>query len=206
MTPHVKILSPVQAMRRAVMTGLCLMLLGGFAIIGAWPRLHIAHETVEDIGRVLIAACILGRCWCTLYIGGRKGETLVLVGPYSIMRNPLYFFSFVGAAGVGAQTGSMLVALLCTLVVWAVFRVTVAKEERFLLERHGAPYAGYLAGTPRFFPNLALWRPVDTVEVFPSRVIRTFLDGMLFVLPIPLIEGFEKLQEIGWLPVLMNLP
>lgn len=203
---HVRVLSPVQTARRAVLTGLVALLLGSFAVIGAWTRLDIAHESIEDVGRILIAVCILGRCWCTLYIGGRKGETLVSVGPYSLCRNPLYFFSFVGAAGVGAQTGSMLVALVCTVIVWVVFRVTVAKEEGFLLERHGEPYAAYLASTPRFLPNPALWKPVASVEVFPKRVVMTFLDGMLFVLSIPIIEGLEKLQEIGWIPVLLNLP
>jgi protein-S-isoprenylcysteine O-methyltransferase Ste14 len=181
-------------------------LLGGFAVIGAWTKLNIAHESVENVGRLLIGVCILGRCWCTLYIGGRKGETLVAVGPYSLCRNPLYFFSFVGAAGVGAQTGSMLVALVCTVIVWIVFRVTVAKEERFLLERHGEAYAAYLATTPRFLPNPARWEPVESVEVFPKRVVATFFDGMLFVLAIPIIEGFEWLQQIGWIPVLITLP
>ena len=203
---HVRVLSPVQTARRAVLTGLVALLLGSFAVIGAWTKLDIAHESIEDVGRVLIAVCILGRCWCTLYIGGRKGETLVSVGPYSICRNPLYFFSFVGAAGVGAQTGSMLVALVCTVVVWIVFRVTVAKEERFLLERHGEAYAAYLDATPRFLPNPSLWTSVQSVEVFPKRVVMTFLDGMLFVLSIPIIEGLEGLQHIGWIPVLLNLP
>lgn len=103
----------MQTARRAVLSALAALLLGGFAVTGAWTHLNVAHESVEDFGRVLIAICILGRCWCTLYIGGRKGETLVSVGPYSLCRNPLYFFSFVGAAGVGAQTGSLLITLFC---------------------------------------------------------------------------------------------
>lgn len=203
---HVKVLSPMQAARRAVLFGLVALLLGGFAVTGAWPNLDVAHESVEDFGRVLIAICILGRCWCTLYIGGRKGETLVSVGPYSLCRNPLYFFSFVGAAGVGAQTGSLLITLFCTVLIWAVFRVVVSKEERFLLARHGQAYETYLTSTPRFLPNPALWKPVELVEVYPKRVVVTFLDGLLFVLSIPIIEGLEGLQDIGWLPVLLNLP
>jgi protein-S-isoprenylcysteine O-methyltransferase Ste14 len=187
-------------------TGVGVLLLGSFAVIGAWTNLDIAHETIENVGRVLIAICVLGRCWCTLYIGGRKGETLVAVGPYSICRNPLYFFSFVGAAGVGAQTGSVLVALICTVLIWIVFRVTVAKEEAFLIERHGEAYSAYLSSTPRFLPNPALWKPVASVEVYPKRVVATFMDGMLFVLAIPLIEVLEKLQHFGWIPVLITLP
>lgn len=196
----------MQAARRGILLGLAALLLGGFAVTAAWTNLQLAHEAVENLGRALIAVCILGRCWCTLYIGGRKGETLVSVGPYSVCRNPLYFFSIVGAAGVGAQTGSMLLMLFCAVLVWAVFRIVVSKEERFLLARHGAPYAQYLITTPRFLPNPSRWKSVETVEVFPKRVVATFLDGMLFVLPIPIIEGLEGLQHIGWLPVLLNLP
>lgn len=82
----------------------------------------------------------------------------------------------------------------------------VSKEERFLLERHGAPYEAYLAGTPRFLPKPSLWTPIEVVEVYPKRVVVTFLDGLLFLVSIPIIEGLEGLQHIGWLPVLLNLP
>ena len=196
----------MQTVRRAVLFVICALLLLDFAVTASWHRFRFEHETVENLGRLAIVACILGRCWCTLYIGGRKGETLVDIGPYSICRNPLYFFSFLGAAGVGAQTGSALVALVCLLVTWAVFRAVVSKEERFLLQRHGESYAEYLKSTPRFLPNPARWRSVESVEVFPKRVVNTFLDGLLFVAVIPVIEGMEKLQEMGVLPVLMNLP
>lgn len=203
---NVAVLSASQKLRRGVLAGLAVVLLAGFAVTSAWARFPLAHAAVEDIGRVLIVACVIGRCWCTLYIGGRKGETLVTMGPYSVCRNPLYFFSFLGAAGVGAQTGSMVVALICTFVTWGVFRALVVREEAFLLERHGEAYAAYLRSTPRFVPNPILWRPVECVEVIPRRVVATFLDAMLFVAAIPVIEGFEKLQEVGWLPVLLNLP
>jgi protein-S-isoprenylcysteine O-methyltransferase Ste14 len=43
----------------------------------------------------------------------RKIEELVTVGPYSVMRNPLYFFFILGGIGVGAQSGSVVVALIC---------------------------------------------------------------------------------------------
>ena len=39
------------------------------------------HEVLETLGLGLIAACILGRAWCTLYIGGRKAHELVEIGP-----------------------------------------------------------------------------------------------------------------------------
>ncbi|MBN8965496.1 MAG: isoprenylcysteine carboxylmethyltransferase family protein [Rhizobiales bacterium] len=66
------------------------------------------HEMIEWFGIVAIVTCILGRTWASLYIGGRKIEQFVTNGPYSVMRNPLYFFSILGAAGAGAQLGSVI--------------------------------------------------------------------------------------------------
>ena len=41
------------------------------------------HEYVEKFGIVAILLAILGRMWCTLYIGGRKSAEVVRNGPYS---------------------------------------------------------------------------------------------------------------------------
>src|SRR5690606_27834472 len=58
------------------------------------------HEYVEAFGGAAILLAILGRTWCTLYIGGRKSAEIVRGGPYSVTRNPLYVFSTIGAAGI----------------------------------------------------------------------------------------------------------
>jgi protein-S-isoprenylcysteine O-methyltransferase Ste14 len=170
------------------------------------PSGFAVHEMIEWIGIVLIVVCILGRTWCTLYIGGRKIEELVTDGPYSVSRNPLYFFSILGAAGVGAQLGSVAAGAVCAALAWLVFYVVVLQEERLLSARHGAAYANYLATVPRFLPNPALWRDLPTVTVRPPRVVRTFADAMLFLLAVPAAELFEYLQELHVLPVLLHLP
>lgn len=164
------------------------------------------HEMIEWVGIVLIVTCILGRTWCSLYIGGRKIDDLVTDGPYSVSRNPLYFFSILGAAGVGAQLGSGLAAVIFGVLAWIVFFVVVTQEEKLLAERHGHFYATYLAAVPRFLPHPSLWRDTPTVTVRPPRLVRTFADAMLFLLAVPLAELFEQLQELHVLPVLFRLP
>ena len=64
------------------------------------PYPHL-YALIEKAGLALIVICILGRTWCTLYIGGRKKRELINKGPYSVVRNPLYFFTTIGAAGIG---------------------------------------------------------------------------------------------------------
>ena len=44
------------------------------------------HEYVEWIGGALILIAILGRTWCTLYIGGRKSAEVVTRRP--LFRDP----------------------------------------------------------------------------------------------------------------------
>ncbi|MGE3145184.1 MAG: isoprenylcysteine carboxylmethyltransferase family protein [Pseudorhodoplanes sp.] len=165
-----------------------------------------AHEMIEWAGIVLIVVCILGRTWSSLYIAGRKIETLVLTGPYSVCRNPLYFFSIVGAAGVGAQTGSATMGLICGALAWFVFLIVVLQEERLLVGLHGDAYVHYLKTVPRFFPNPRLWHDEKTLTIYPPRVLMTFADAMVFLLAVPLAELFEKLREAGTIPTLLVLP
>jgi protein-S-isoprenylcysteine O-methyltransferase Ste14 len=199
-------LSAVQAARKVTLVVVLLVGLAAFAVTQGQGLGDQVHELVEKIGLALIVICILGRVWCSLYIGGRKVRDLIDNGPYSIVRNPLYVFSFIGAAGIGAQTGSIVVALVCTIACYVVFAVLVRTEEAALVKVHGETYTAYLRSTPRFLPNPSLWWDRDSLTVQPVRVMRTFADGLVFLLAIPVAEGLEYLQSIHVLPVLANLP
>lgn len=51
---------------------------------------------------------------------------VVTIGPYSISRNPLYLFNYAGAFGIGAQTGTLVIALLFVAIAMVVFHFTIA--------------------------------------------------------------------------------
>lgn len=194
----------IQIVRKIVLA------VGALSFVLMWALTSSAHaagsrEAIRWIGIAATVICILGRTWCTLYIGGRKIDQLVTIGPYSVSRNPLYFFTILGAAGMGVQHGSLLTGTVFCTFTWLVFRSVVLREESVLASLHGAMFASYVQSTPRFLPNPRLWRDVSPITVMPSKVIRTFGDGLFFLIPIPLDVAFERLQSNGTLPVLLRL-
>jgi protein-S-isoprenylcysteine O-methyltransferase Ste14 len=205
-SPDIGIASSVSTRKAVLSTAVAAAIV--FLLFGAsrWDDRGWVHEAIEWSGIILIALCIVGRTWCSLYIGGRKNLTLVTDGPYSVSRNPLYFFSIVGAVGVGAQVGSIAIALICGFIAWAVFMHAVLKEEHALLAAFADDYRRYLFGVPRLLPRLSLWRDLAVVEVRPRLVVTTFVDALVFLLAVPIAEGIEYLQDIGVLPVYIFLP
>lgn len=200
-------LTSVQSIRKAVL--LAAIVAGmGIVMVGdsRWPSGTFPHEAIEYVGFLLIVLCICGRMLCTLYIGGRKIETLVTEGPYSVVRNPLYTLSIIGATGAGAQLGSLVFALVTGVVAYLVFLLVIFKEEEMLSSRFGVTYAEYMKRVPRLFPKFSLWRDVDKVEVSPRLVRTTALDASVFLLAIPIAEAFEYLHDIGFLPTFIVMP
>lgn len=161
---------------------------------------------LEMGGVFLILVCILGRTWCTLYIGGNKKRELITAGPYSVVRNPLYVFTSIGAAGIGAQTGSALVTLLFAAGSLAIFAIVARQEEAFLAAAFPAEFADYAARVPRFWPRLSAWHEADEILVRPHLVRRTFLEACLFLLAVPVADLLSWLQRLAQLPVLLTLP
>lgn len=179
-----------------------------FLFVGGsrWPDGGWIHEGIEWVGLGLIVLCILGRTWCMIYIGGRKNQALVMEGPYSVTRNPLYFFSIIGAVGVGAQMGSFLAALVCGFVAWGIFLWTARREEAALAGAFGESYRAYVTQVPRFLPKFSLWQAPAQVVVQPRILLTTFMDALVFLVALPLAEGLEYLQDIGAIPVYVTVP
>jgi protein-S-isoprenylcysteine O-methyltransferase Ste14 len=196
-----------QHIRRMVLAALIVVL---FAVLlfgqSVFPPDTPPHETIEMVGILLIFLGVVGRLWSTLYIGGRKSSEVVTGGPYSITRNPLYVFSTVAAAGVGAQIGSITAALGFAILCAAAFHIVILREEKFLRYKLGAPFEAYMARVPRFFPKLSLYQEGDTGSFRPRLLLTTLLDGLVFLVALPAFELIDGAQQSGILPVLFRLP
>lgn len=199
-------LQRIQKIRKWVL-GLALLAAVVLATVSTtWWGDDRIHDAVEAFGLGAIVFSIVGRAWCSLYIGGRKKTEIVSTGPYSLSRNPLYVFSYAGAFGVGAQTGSLTIAALFVVIAVVVFRMTIAKEEAWLSAEFGATYDAYFARTPRCGPDFTKWRDEDELNIRPRFFLTTLRDGLVFLAAIPIFEGIEMAQQAGWLPILLRLP
>ena len=157
------------------------------------------HETLELLGLCLVLVCVAGRLWSILYVGGKKNEELVSTGPFSMTQNPLYFFSTVGAVGVGLMYGSLVAAAALGVASFFIFRVTARKEAEYLLGKFGPAYLAYIKATPRFWPNPLLYHDNDELQFSTRALKRTFYDGLYFLAIFPAIELIEYFRETGLL-------
>lgn len=152
---------------------------------------------LEQTGVMLVIACVLGRCWAMLYIGGNKNGTLMTTGPYSLCRNPLYVFSVLGVAGCGLMIQSLIYTVLLTSVAFAILFQTARNEEGYLAGKFPEDYAAYRRRTPRFVPvNFRTFQTASSVQVDVSSLGRCFKDATFFILTIPALELVEWLHAV----------
>ena len=167
-----------------------------------WPAVYLS---LEWAGIALILVCIAGRTWCTAYIGGRKKRELVTTGPYSVVRNPLYVFTLIGAFGVGLQFGCLVVAAIVTTVAYLVFRPVIMREEAYLAASFPQDFAAYSLRVDRLLPNFSQWRSESELAIPAPLMLRTFVEACFFLTAIPIAEAIEYLQARGALPKLIEL-
>lgn len=157
-------------------------------------------------GLVLVGIATIGRLWCSLYISGYKDSRLVTAGPYSMTRNPLYFFSLLGFMGIGFATETFSLGLAFGLAFLIAYPAVIRREEAFLQSRFGSEFESYRARTPRLLPDIRLFREPESYTVNPRLFRRTMSDVVWFIWFIGIIEIVEALHELGYVKALLQLP
>jgi protein-S-isoprenylcysteine O-methyltransferase Ste14 len=172
-----------------------------------YPEDSLADATLGGLGLVLLVASAGGRIWASAYLTGRKNRTLVTTGPYSLVRNPLYFASFIGFVGVGLAFESVVLAGVFALTFFAAHWPTIGAEERALEELFGESYRTYRSEVPRFIPA---FRRIDFGRGSSAFEGRGFANAVLECMAIPLVYVLAEAAEVaklnGLLPVLLRLP
>lgn len=183
------------------------------AIVALYLASHSAWETQCDavaesffiVGLLLASIGAMGRIWCSAYIAGYKNGTLIMNGPYSICRNPLYFFSFVGSVGVGLATETATIPLLVAAVFAVYYPSVIRSEERYLLSEHGKRFSAYMQKVPRFFPSFRLLVEKEAATVHLVIFRKHILSAIWFVWTPAFLECVEFLHESRILPYYVSI-
>lgn len=165
----------------------------------------LLHEVFDMVGELLIASCVLGRVYCTAFLGGYKNQTLVKQGPFAISRNPLYFCSFVGICGIALMSNHLVLLLLMPALFLVIYFALIEREEAALNQLFGTEYVEYCANTPRFWPKLALFQAPQELVVSPQLLMNAIKDGMLWFIVLPVFEIIEYGQLKGFIKPLFML-
>ncbi|MCX5681293.1 MAG: isoprenylcysteine carboxylmethyltransferase family protein, partial [Candidatus Omnitrophica bacterium] len=84
----------------------------------------------------------------------KKGQDLVMSGPYSLTRNPMYLGTFLIGVGFVLVVWPWWLLLIFSLFFYMRFNVQMVKEEVYLKKIFGEKYEAYCLQVPRFFPSL----------------------------------------------------
>lgn len=192
---------------RILLTRLFLFLLAGLVLISRshWQPGPWALTGMLLAALLLVSAAVAGRMWCSLYIAGHKNALLVQEGPYSMSRNPLYFFSLLGALGIALTTCTLTFPFLVILAFAAYYPAIILREEQELRKRHGAALDSYLNTVPTFFPRPALFHQPETYEVKPRIFLNHLGSAVWFILAPGVIQLLKAAQHAGHLPALLTL-
>ena len=129
------------------------------------------------IGFVLVVFGSFGRIWASLYIEGHKTKNLITAGPFSMVRNPLYFFSLIMLSGFSLALKSIFLPL-SLLLIFVVFHIpTIANEEKKLQNIHGEKFEDYVRSTPRLIPNIFKYKKPEIGEKVLVKISR--INGVL---------------------------
>lgn len=187
--------------RFSILTLICLILISQHI----YTEDSLMDLVLEETGILFLCIAALGRTWSSAYIAGRKNSTLVTEGPYSIVRNPLYLFSFIGFLGAGLVTESIIITMIFAAVFFATHWKTILDEEKKLGGLFPGTFDNYVDRVPRFIPNPWLLHNPERVPLSPRIFTRAFLDASVIVCVIPLSNMIEYAHMHSFLPVLVQV-
>jgi len=150
------------------------------------------HEAITLVAWALVSTAIAGQLWCRLYLlRCRKSKYLRQLGPYSLCRNPLYVFAFLGGMGIAVASDREVLMILFPLLFWGYYILVIRAEERRLSALFGGEYAAYCARVPRIIPRFKNYSAPETMPVTVDHYLRLIVKSMGWVWMILAVQLIE---------------
>ena len=141
------------------------------------PFFFLARPSAVSLasGLPVMVLGLLFRIWSSGFI--YKDDRLAVEGPYSIVRNPLYFGSFL-IGGCCLIAGSTWILLAIYAVTFPIVYISlILTEEERLLQLFGDDYAEYCSSVPRLVPSFWKYRRTESKWSFKL----TFIDHKEYI-------------------------
>jgi protein-S-isoprenylcysteine O-methyltransferase Ste14 len=135
----------------------------GFLLAGLylWLAPRYVTETKLLAGGAVALLGLLVRGWASGHI--MKNQRLATTGPYAFTRNPLYFGSFLIAAGFAVAAHWSLVLLV--IAFWSlIYAPTMLREKGTMMREFPDEYREYERNVPAFVPRPTPWRRAGVEE------------------------------------------
>ena len=129
----------------------------GFLLAGLylWFAPEYTNPLKLAVGAAVAIVGLVVRGWAAGHIV--KNDRLATTGPYAHTRNPLYFGSFLLAAGFAIAVDWAL--LLLVIAFWVlVYAPTIQRERRNIIRRFPDAYPEWERNVPAFFPRPTPWK------------------------------------------------
>ena len=193
---------------RILVSRLAAVPVAGLALVShhSFPEDSPLDISLELVGFVLLVLGAMGRVWSSAFISGRKNAELVADGPYSIVRNPLYFFSFLGFLGAGLAFESITIAVALGALFFLTHWPTILREEIRLEELFGPTFREYAERVPRFIPSPFKVRMPASITVSPRLFTRAMSESLLVLCVFQIAELTERLHLTHPGSVLLLIP
>jgi protein-S-isoprenylcysteine O-methyltransferase Ste14 len=193
-----------------------IMLLLATLVVILFPRVIIRNadyafdDFLEAFGVSLLLAGQLLRVSARGYKAeqSRNGNSLVVGGPYAMVRNPMYLGIIMIGCGVVLAVMNPWALLVFLAGFLFLYLHLFPKEEKGLGKAFGKAYKEYCLRVPRIFPKASFIFQYDIFSYLPVRlswVKRELVSIIPILVIVLLVESWEEISLYGWGKVVGDL-
>lgn len=180
-----------------------------FLAITLFPALFFRNGKIASLDRAAeifgVAFILLGQIIRVSARGyksehSQNGHSLILGGPYALVRNPMYLGILLIGLGVALMLFNWWV--ICIFLWFFIIRyiLLIFKEEKKLLALFPQRYPAYQQRVPRILPLLTTLLQKDISEYLPLKLswLKKEIGSILAVLLVTLfLESWEEIKNKG---------
>jgi len=157
-------------------------------------------EFLDAVGIVLVLFGFLFRIAARGYKEeeSHSGQRLIKDGPYVLIRNPMYFGTFMIGMGIILVLFASWVVAIFLIIFFSIYIPQVKREEKELYKRFGEEYRNYCKITPKYFPNPRCLLNIRNCMSLKFAWIKKELSSLITVITgILIIEIWEDIKLFG---------